>query len=522
MRFDGILATGTLQTLALHLVAFGLGFGLCRVALPWVIAVAHRRGWLDLPGERRAHAHPVPRLGGVAIIASVALAFALATLLSRWAWNDGAPLPLGGLLAPVLLGCAMVVGVGVADDLVGVSPRVKLLVQVGASIVVIVGGFVPNTMALTPGGPTVHLGSILSIGVTVLWLVGITNAFNLIDGIDGLAGAMGMVAIATCLAVDLLVSPGMTATLSLALAGAVLAFLRLNWHPARVFLGDAGSMTLGFFLAIRTVVAATDAQGVTYPLVPLAALAYPLVDTFVAMARRWVRGHPLSRADGRHVHHQLRALGFAPPRAVQLLIVFFAAVAVFGVTITFAPWRLAAAMALGGGVVLFAVAAYGVRFLGYVEFLEVGASIASVVRNARLVVNEKLRAADTAQRIRKAETLDEVRTILGELVEETRLLDVELLSPEDGERRMAPPNQQLSPPSALPVRLEYPFLWHSAEGTRIMVMRLWCARPVAGAHPIAERMGSRIGPALDEWFVAHAAIQVQKQRRPHSLIERPQ
>jgi len=490
----------------LYLATGVLGYGICRLLLPVVIHLAQRRGWMDQPGERRAHQAPVPRLGGVAIVASVGITLVFSLLLSRVLFpQQPLLLPLGALLPAVLLGCAMVFIVGVVDDMVGVSPRTKLLVQGAATVVVIVGGVNLPAITVSPGGTVLQLGTVVGTAITVLWVVGVTNAFNLIDGIDGLAGTMALLALAACVVSEQVIRPGTLDVLSLAFAGALMAFLRSNWHPAKLFLGDSGSMTLGFFLAVRSVEASTAAPGVTYPVVPLVALAYPLVDTFVAMARRWVRGHPFSRADGWHIHHQVLALGFASPRAVQLLAAFFGGVAVLGVAIVYAPVRLAAAVALAGVVLLFAVAVYGARWLGYVEFVEVGASIASVVRNARVVVNEKLRAGEVAEAIGKAHTLDQVRTLLAAMVPETRLLEAELLALEGGDRRTGARTggEADGAGDAPPVRLEYPFVWHHPAGARTMVLRLSTPRPKAGAHPAAERVANRVGPALEAWFAAH-------------------
>jgi UDP-GlcNAc:undecaprenyl-phosphate GlcNAc-1-phosphate transferase len=492
--------TTPLEWWGLHLLAFGLGFALCRLLLPGIIHTATARGWLDHPGDRRAHRVPVPRLGGVGIMAATALALGGSLALAWWLERgDVVASPLGALLPSVLVGCGLVFLIGVKDDLSGVSPRVKLLVQTLAALVVMGSGFLPHTIAMSPGSSPLELGPVAGGALTLLWLVGVTNAFNLIDGIDGLAGTMALVALGTVVLADLIVTPGgSNMMLSLAMAGALLAFLRLNWAPARIFLGDSGSMTLGFFLAVRTVVASTDARGVTYPVVPLVALAYPLLDTFTAMARRWVRGHPLSRADGRHIHHQLRALGFPVPRAVQLLALLFAGVSCTGMAIVFAPARLAAALALAAALGLFALAVYGVRWLGYVEFAEVGASIASVVRNARAVVNDKIKAGEVAERIRGAETLDEVRALLARLVEETRVLDVELVPLDEEARRYGPPSQQISPLDALPLRLDYPLAAARAEGG--LLLRVWAARAGRSVHPAAERVANRIGPVLDEWL----------------------
>ena len=227
-------------------------------------------------------------------------------------------------------------------------------------------------------------------------------------------------------------------------------------------------------------------------------LAFPLLETFIAMARRWIRGHPFSRADGRHVHHQLLALGLSARQTVDLLGFFFFSVAAMGFSVVFAPPQLTIAFMLGSAALMFASVFYGTRWLKYGEFSELGASIASVFRNARLVVGEKIRANEIAEQIRNAETLEQVQQILASLVDDVRVLDVELVA---GDVHFhGPERQQISPVDQLPIRLDYPFAWQTEGGVREVILRLWSVRPVKGVHPATERVATRIGPALEEWF----------------------
>ncbi len=488
----------TAEFLTLHAIALVGGFAASVALIPLIIRLSVKHHWLDMPDERRVHKTPVPRLGGVAIFVAttVVASILLAVAAARGSVEIGYP----QLLPGVAIGATIIFLTGLLDDLRGITPRTKLVAQTAAAMAVVAYGFKIDVLALTPGSPTVALG-MLAIPITVLWIVGMTNAFNLIDGVDGLAGTVALIALATSIGVDLYLHDFRALFITVAMLGAVFGFLRFNNHPAKIFLGDSGSMTLGFFLSIRLVIASSAENGHLYFLVPLFALAYPLLDTFIAIARRWLRGHPFSRADGRHVHHQVLALGLSTPRTVEVLGLFFAGVAALGLSVTFAPPQFTFAFILGSAVLLFSSMFYGVRWLRYGEFSELGASIASVVRNARIVVQEKIRANEIAERIRKAENLEEVRQALDDLVDEVRVLDVELVA---GDVHLhGPERQQISPKDQLPVRLDYPFAWETQGGVREVILRLWSTRPTRGGHPASERVATRIGPALEEWFQTH-------------------
>jgi UDP-GlcNAc:undecaprenyl-phosphate GlcNAc-1-phosphate transferase len=287
--------------------------------------------------------------------------------------------------------------------------------------------------------------------------------------------------------------------ITLAMVGSLFAFLRFNRSPARIFLGDSGSMVLGFFLSIRLVTAATTPDGLTFFLVPLFALAYPLLDTFIAIARRWLRGHPFSRADGRHIHHQILALGLSARRTVDLLGLFFACVAFLGVSITFAPPRVTLTLMTAGGVLIFAVFFYAIRWLRYTEFIELGASIASVIRNARGHVRNKIVATDIAMKLNKANTLEEFSAILNESAEELGLLEVNLVL-GSGNQFIGPSSRQIWPAGNRPYRVDYPITWERDGHRQDAVLRIWCERPDGRRHHGTERIAARLAPAIEGWF----------------------
>lgn len=484
-----------------HLTAFTLGFAATWLLIPVIIRLAHEKGILDRPdGDRRVHTVAVPRLGGIGIFIGTALVAGL--LLAFDAVRGELRLPYPSLLPGVVLGATMVFATGLLDDLRGLGPRGKLVLQTLAAVAVVGFGFRIDTIALTTNGLPIALG-LAGIPLAIFWIVGMTNAFNLIDGVDGLAGTVALIALTASIGVDLYLHDSRSLIISVAMLGAVFGFLRYNNNPARIFLGDSGSMTLGFFLSIRLVISSTRPDGAIYVLVPLFALAFPLLDTFIAIARRWLRGHAFSRADGRHIHHQLLALGLPPRAAVDVLGLVFAGVAAIGISITFAPPQFTLAFFFSTVMLAVVAMVYGARWLRYGEFAELANSVASVFRNARVVVREKIVANEIAEQIRNAKTLEEVRELLSELVDDLRVLDIELVA--GNVHSHGPERQQISPPDQLPIRLDYPFAWHTGQGTREIILRLWSARPESGEHPATERVATRIGPALEAWFQQHSA-----------------
>ncbi|HKO11608.1 MAG TPA: MraY family glycosyltransferase [Acidobacteriaceae bacterium] len=471
-------------------VPFIVAFLTSLLIVPLVRRFALSNHLLDQPDElRHRHARPVPRLGGVAIFAGLVLAFALAPaagMLTRFAPA------LPHLTFALVLSSAILFGIGLLDDLRDIPPLAKLSGQALAAAIVVYAGFRIDVIVLPPDY-TLSLGW-LSVPVTVVWLVGVSNALNLVDGLDGLAGGVALIALLTATAAAFVLGSQTTPWYSLALAGAVLAFLRFNSHPAKIFLGDSGSLVVGFLLAVLTVKGATRADQSVYALAPIFALSYPLLDTGIAMLRRWLRGAPLSRADARHIHHQLRALGLGPRKAVWLIYVESGLVAILGLCVTFAPPELTVAVTVLAGAVLLFIMVYGVRWLEYHEFIEAGASVASAAKQARWVIQDKINARDLATLINRADSFDRLAAIIEESASLFRFAHMELRW--GASQRHLPEHIAGELHSSHFCKLEYPICQNSSRPNDLVVLNIWCTTGII-SHPVgAERVARIIAPAV--------------------------
>jgi UDP-GlcNAc:undecaprenyl-phosphate GlcNAc-1-phosphate transferase len=290
---------------------------------PIVRHIAHRQGLLDQPdAERKIHQFPVPRLGGVAI----AIAFAVAIGFAALATEDLDPV---GFLRPnrapaILAGALLLVVVGVIDDVRGMRAMVKLFWQVAAAVLVL------SIEHLELPWGTVSLG-LLALPLTVAWIVLIINAINLIDGLDGLATGVVLTALGAFALLS--ASDGVDPTLPIiaAAGGAAIGFLAYNLHPASIIMGDTGSMFLGFVVGAVAISLTQDGVNPQPPIVPLVALAIPLIDTTWAVIRRTARGEPFFVADRGHVHHQLLRAGLTQRDAMLTLTAISAALALIAV-----------------------------------------------------------------------------------------------------------------------------------------------------------------------------------------------
>ncbi|MFP4329391.1 MAG: MraY family glycosyltransferase [Alkalispirochaetaceae bacterium] len=279
--------------------------------------LSHRFNWYDEQNARKIHTEDTPRLGGVGIFLSFLLVTSV-VLLSRS--PDGAVRYL-----PLLAGVCLIHFLGLLDDFVNlVAPR-KFLLQVLAATVVSLGPFRIDALALPLGNGGVELGP-LAYPVTVLWIVSIANAVNLIDGADGLAG--GVSAIAALFIGTIAAHSGneTLALLSFALVGGVAGFLVYNFPPAKIFMGDSGSLLLGFLLATLPLVGFNESS--PFPVIPVVTLLFlPILDTLLAIIRRLSKGLPVHHADREHIHHRLIDRGFGPRK---LLLSIYSAAAVLG------------------------------------------------------------------------------------------------------------------------------------------------------------------------------------------------
>lgn len=274
-----------------------------------------RFGILDRPNLRKIHLSEIPRLGGLAVLISTVLPFFgflfYSNLLQEQIRNYWQPL-LG-----LTLGALIVFTVGLIDDLIRLKPWTKLGIECLAGLIAILFGLRIDFFAQSIGIPgNLHY---LSYPLTILWLVGVTNAVNLADGMDGLAAGIAAFAALILFFMTYDTAYTVVALLAIALAGATVGFLRYNFHPATIFLGDAGSLFLGFYLGGLSIWASEKSTITFALLIPGVALGLPLADMAYAVLRRWHRGVPIKQADREHIHHKLLDMGFAQRSTVLIL-----------------------------------------------------------------------------------------------------------------------------------------------------------------------------------------------------------
>jgi UDP-GlcNAc:undecaprenyl-phosphate GlcNAc-1-phosphate transferase len=302
-----------------------VAFALSALLVPAAGWVARRFGILDAPGERKVHQVTTPRSGGIAVWATFTLVVLAGyfgvPLLSRLDWVQthlAAPVAMlqeayrvQGKLVALLAGATIVFAVGLLDDVMGQRFKVgwKLGGQVLAAVVLVAGGIRTDIL---------HYDA-LNAALTVLWVVGITNAFNLLDNMDGLSAGVAFVASLVLLLNAWLLGEFFISLVLVALMGSLLGFLVFNFHPASIFLGDCGSLFIGFTLASLTLLQryVSHASGTLFPvLMPVLVLALPLLDTATVVVIRLREGRPIYVGDSRHLSHRLVSLGMRPPLAV--------------------------------------------------------------------------------------------------------------------------------------------------------------------------------------------------------------
>jgi UDP-GlcNAc:undecaprenyl-phosphate GlcNAc-1-phosphate transferase len=281
---------------------------------PGARAMGRRWGIVDVPAHRKVHTESVPRVGGVGVTLAAVLALAGAAAAGAAGATD-----VEGWM-PALAGGLLVFGVGLWDDLRPVWPGTKLAFQAaGAALAVTLGVRIDH---VTLFDTTVGLG-LLAAPLTVVWIVGVTNAFNLMDGLDGLATGLAIIAAATCAAVSISRGDAQSGLLLVALLGALCGFLPYNFNPATIFLGDSGSLVVGYVLAVTAITGLQKGATALAVAVPLLIFALPLSETVLSVVRR-TRGlglrHVFSPARG-HMHHRLLGLGLSHRNAVLLLYV---------------------------------------------------------------------------------------------------------------------------------------------------------------------------------------------------------
>lgn len=298
--------------LYLYVAAFITALMMAFALTPPVIKFANLIGAIDKPNHRKVHTRLMPRLGGLAIY----FAFVGAFLVTYPFLPEANVQAIKGLL----LGGSVIVFIGILDDRFELSAKVKLLGQiVAAAIVVLVFGLRIEFVNV-PFGDVIDWSRMewLGILITMLWIVGVTNAVNLIDGLDGLAAGVSAIATATMLVIAIMMGNVTVILLCALLLGSIIGFLFFNFYPAKIFMGDSGALFLGFSLATLSVLGFKSVTIVSF-IIPILILGVPLSDTFLAIIRRIVNKKPISVADKSHLHHCLLQLGFSHRKTVLII-----------------------------------------------------------------------------------------------------------------------------------------------------------------------------------------------------------
>lgn len=301
------------------ILAITLSLIISAMLLPIAIKVGESYGLVDLPGQHKRHKRPVPVLGGVVLFVAVWITVGISLVAF--------PSLLGSIsdsIFYVFLGALIILLVGLSDDLSPLPAWAKLLAQIAAGLTLYIGGLSVELLS-TPYG-SVDVGW-LSIVITIGWVVVLTNAINLIDGLDGLAGGVSLIGAIVMAIIGQLYEVGESLLFIYAMIGFLLPFLYFNRYPARIFLGDSGSLQIGFYFAVVSLVFPIKSFTFTALYVPLLALGVPVLETISSIMRRVISGKNVMQADRRHLFHYLTLAGLSYR---QTILVFYSLAIVFG------------------------------------------------------------------------------------------------------------------------------------------------------------------------------------------------
>lgn len=290
-----------------YVVPFIIALVVSYLLTPGVKKVAIKVGAVDRPNARKVHTHVIPRLGGLAIY----IGFMAAVLFC---------VPLHHELIGMLLGCTAIVAIGIWDDICNIPARVKLVGQIAAACIPVAFGIQIEWLT-NPFGDILVLPEVIAVPLTIFWIIGFTNTVNLIDGLDGLAAGVAFIASISMFLLAVNLNQFLPALIIVSMAGAALGFLQYNFNPAKIFMGDTGSMLLGYTLAVSAVLGLVKTVATVALVVPIIALGLPILDTTFAIIRRRMSGVPIFQPDKGHLHHRLLALGMTQKQAV--LIMYF-------------------------------------------------------------------------------------------------------------------------------------------------------------------------------------------------------
>ena len=318
-----------------YLILFAVALVATVLLVPLVRKFAVFVDAIDYPSGRRVNQTPVPRLGGVAMFGGMCAAFAVMALGLHFGWWTTPLGPHPSMQVDYTLtaaGVLIVFFVGFCDDIYDLHPKAKLIGQIVAAVIVVMSGVVFDGIHNPFGAGYIMFGG-WSYPITVIYLVAFANIINLIDGLDGLAAGISTISMATLLVFSVLTSRSESVLFAVVVIGACLGFLRYNHHPASIFMGDSGSLLLGFMLGIVSLLTVTRAALFTSLLVPILAAGVPIIDTGSAIIRRW-RGHqPIDQPDKGHIHHRLLEK-YGHAKSVHLMWMWTAFLSLGGILIT--------------------------------------------------------------------------------------------------------------------------------------------------------------------------------------------
>lgn len=391
----------TVISLGLFFTGLFAAFVLTRYVRDFAIA----RGWVAVPTqERHMHSSPLPRLGGVAIFLSFCCCMAVASI---WAMYHPQTRPPQFLktMATILVPAALVFLLGVYDDLRGVGPYFKFSVQGIAATMLYAGGLRIVNIPVLFGDRL--LPRYIGWAVTVIWVLAITNAFNLIDGLDGLAAGSALFSTMVVFVVALLNGPSLVGVMTIALAGSILGFLRYNFNPATIFLGDSGSLFIGFLLSALALFGAQKAPTIVAIAIPIVSFGLPILETVLSIARRLISGRPVFTADREHIHHKLLQHGLTHR---QVVILLYGVSAIFAMLSLFLLWPTGSSLGLVLAVIGIGIW-IGVQHLGYLEFGELARVAHRTLNQPQIFVNN-LAIRRATEELKVARDYDQVRRVL--------------------------------------------------------------------------------------------------------------
>ena len=389
----------------IFLAVFFLSLLFAFVLTRFVRDFATAYGWVAVPTqERQVHSSPLPRLGGVAIFISFSLSVAIAVALvwhnPRWQSAFSAK-----TLLTILVPASLVFLLGVYDDIHGVGPYFKFSIQAAAASMLFAGGLRIVDIPVLFGHHS--LPWFAGLPFTVLWVLAITNAFNLIDGLDGLAAGSALFSTLVAFVVALLNGPSLVTVMTIALAGAILGFLRYNFNPATIFLGDSGSLFIGFLLSALALEGAQKAPTIVAVAIPVVSFGLPILETSLSIIRRLISGRPVFTADREHIHHKLMQHGLTHR---QVVILLYGVSAIFALLSLFLLWPTGSSLGLVLAVLGIGVW-IGVQHLGYLEFGEL-ARVAQRTLDQRQIVINNLAIRRATEELKVARDYEQVRRIL--------------------------------------------------------------------------------------------------------------